>query len=243
VTPDVPLWAEFAIASAAIFSGSVLQGAVGYGLALVAAPVLFLVDERLVPAPLLLSALMLTVSSAYRDRHAIDFNGLLWGSAGRIPGTVIGAAILAALPPERLAGPLGVIVLLAVAMSASGMRVGPGPRTLLFAGLLSGIMGTTSSIGGPPLAMVYQHSPGDEIRGTLGGFFVIGCLMSLFGVAAVGRLGTYELVWGASLLPAVVLGFAVSSRLTPWIDRGYTRPAVLAVAAVGGVSVMIRQLW
>ena len=123
------------------------------------------------------------------------------------------------------------------------MRLGPGPRTLLFAGLLSGIMGTTSSLGGPPLAMVYQHSPGDRLRGTLGGFFVIGCLMSLLGVAAVGRLGFYELAWGAALLPAVGLGFVVSSRLTPWVDRGYTRPAVLAVAAVGGVSVLIRQLW
>jgi uncharacterized membrane protein YfcA len=243
VTPDVSLWADFAVASAAIFAGSVLQGAVGYGLALVAAPILYLVDERLVPAPLLLTALLLTVSSAYRDRHAIDFKGLVWGTVGRIPGTVVGAAILAVLPPDRLAAPLGLIVLLAVAMSASGMRLRPGPATLLFAGLLSGIMGTTSSIGGPPIAMVYQHSPGDQLRGTLGGFFVLGCLLSLIGVASVGRLGVYELGWGAALLPAVGLGFTVSSRLTPWIDRGYTRPAVLAVAAVGGVGVLIRQLW
>jgi len=239
----VPEWGDFAIASGAIFAGSVLQGAVGYGLALVAAPILYLVDEHLVPAPLLVTALLLTLSSARRDWHAIDFKGLAWGTVGRLPGTVIGAAILAVLPAERLAAPLGLIVLLAVAMSASGVRVAPRPGTLLLAGLLSGIMGTTSSIGGPPIAMVYQHVPGNQLRGTLGAFFVIGCLMSLAGVAAVGRLGFFELAWGAALLPSVGLGFAISSRLTPWIDRGYTRPAVLAVAAVGGVSVLIRQLW
>jgi uncharacterized membrane protein YfcA len=234
---------ELAAAAAAVFVGAVLQGAVGFGLALVAAPILLLIDPRLVPGPLIFAALFLTFLSAYRDRHAIDFTGLGWGLAGRLPGTLLGAALLAILPPERLAVPIALVVLLAVAMSASGARVDPTPRILVGAGLLSGFMGTTSSIGGPPIAMVYQNAPGDRLRGTLGGYFVIGAVMSLTAIAAVGRFGVAELRWGVALVPGILLGFALSNRLTPWLDGGYTRPAVLAVAAAAGIGILVRQLW
>lgn len=234
---------ELAAAAAAIFVGAALQGAVGFGFALVAAPILFIVDERLVPGPVILAAAVLTTLSAHRDWHAVDFPGLKWGLAGRVPGTLLGAAVMYVLPPERLAAPLAAIVLLAVAMSASGIRIDPGPRNLVVAGTLSGFMNTTSSIGGPPLAMVYQYSSGDRIRGTLGVYFVIGAVMSLAALMAVGRFGAYELYWGAALLPATVLGFLFSRRLTPWVDGGYTRTAVLTVSTVGAVVVVLRQLW
>ena len=224
MTPVDPGGLELALAALVVFVGAVLQGAVGFGYALVAAPILLLIDPRLVPGPVIFAALFLTSLSAHRDRHAIDFSGIGWGTAGRLPGTMLGAALLVALPPERLAAPLGALVLFAVAISALGVRVEPSPRAHVAAGLLSGFMGTTSSIGGPPIAMLYQHAPGDQLRGTLGGFFVIGCVMSLVAIAAVGRFGAAELRWGAVLVPGIVLGFLVSSRLTPWIDRGYTRP-------------------
>jgi uncharacterized membrane protein YfcA len=137
-------------AGAAVFVGSVVQGAVGFGLALVAAPVLFMIDPRLVPGPLVFASMLLTTLTAFRDRDAIDTSGLGWSMVGRLPGTLLGAALLALLPPERLAAPLGVLVILGVALSASGVHVRVNPRTLMGAGLLSGFMGTASSIGGPP---------------------------------------------------------------------------------------------
>ncbi|MFQ5417685.1 MAG: sulfite exporter TauE/SafE family protein [Myxococcota bacterium] len=234
---------DLAAAAAAVFAGALLQGAVGFGYALVAAPILFMIDGRLVPGPVLLGALMLTALCARRDWTAIDFEGFGWGLMGRVPGTLLGAAAVSVIPADRFAAPLGALVLIAVAMTGSGVRIDPNPRTLAGAGLLAGFMGTTSSIGGPPLAMVYQHAPGDRLRGTLSVYFVVGCLMSLSALAVVGRLGTYELTWGAALLPGVVLGFALSKRLTPWVDRGYTRPAVLAVSAAAGIGVVARALW
>jgi uncharacterized membrane protein YfcA len=243
VTPVEPAGFALAVGVAAVFVGSVLQGAVGFGFALVAAPILLLIDPHLVPGPIIFASLFLTGLSAWRDRRAIDFSGLRWGVTGRVPGTLLGAALLAFLPPERMAAPFGAIVLLAVAISAAGARVEPTPRALVGAGLLSGVMGTVSSIGGPPFALLYQHAAGDRLRGTLGGYFVIGTAMSLIVIAAVGRFGIAELRWGVALVPGTLLGFAVSSRLTPWLDRGYTRPAVLAVAAVAGVAGVVRQLW
>jgi uncharacterized membrane protein YfcA len=243
MTPAGPDALALAVAGTAVFAGSVLQGAVGFGLALVAAPVLFMLDPRLVPGPLTFSALALISLTAWRDRQAMDFRGFGWGLLGRLPGTALGAAVLAVLSPEHLAIPLGVLVLLAVGISASGVHFPPNPRTLFGAGLLSGFMGTTSSIGGPPLAMVYQHAPGRELRGTLAGYFLVGTLMSLAGIGAVGRFGAAELGWGLTLMPGAILGFTLSNRVTPWIDRGYTRHAVLAVSAIAGLGILVRQLW
>jgi hypothetical protein len=123
------------------------------------------------------------------------------------------------------------------------VRFEPGPRTLFGAGVLSGFMGTASSIGGPPMALVYQHGPGDRLRATLGMYFVAGGVMSLSALAVVGRFGPIEAWLGAALVPGIALGFTVSSRLKGLVDRGYTRPAVLTVAVAMGLSVIIRQLW
>jgi hypothetical protein len=243
VIPGGPDALGLAVAGLAVCVGALLQGAVGFGLALVAAPILYLIDPHLVPGPLIFASMVLTALAAHRDRHAIDFAGLAWGLSGRLPGTVLGAALLAAIPPDRLAAPLGALVVLAVLLSASGVRVEPTPRVLLGAGLLSGIMGTVSSIGGPPMALVYQYAHGSRLRGTLGGYFVIGSVMSLAGIAAVGRFGVAELRMGAALVPGMVLGFALSSRLTPWLDVGRTRPAVLCVAALAGIGVLLRHFW
>jgi hypothetical protein len=234
---------EFAIATLAVFVGSALQGAVGFGFALVVAPVLFLVDPLWVPGPIIFSALVLTSLTAIRERDAIDYRGLVWGLAGRLPGTFAGAAMVAAISADQLATPLGLLVLLAVAISVSTLRFEPGPRTLFGAGVLSGFMGTASSIGGPPMALVYQHGPGDRLRATLGAYFVVGALMSLAALAVVGRFGAAEAWLGATLVPGIVLGFTASNRLKDLVDRGYTRRAVLTVAVAAGLGVILRQLW
>ena len=46
-----------------------------------------------------------------------------------------------------------------------------------------------------------------------------------------------------ALVPGIMLGFAVSSRLKGLVDRGYTRPAVLTIAVATGLGVILRQLW
>ena len=58
---------EFVVACVAVFVGSCVQGSLGFGLGLIAAPVLAFVDPDLVPGPVLMLALVLTVAVASRD--------------------------------------------------------------------------------------------------------------------------------------------------------------------------------
>ena len=50
-------------------------------------------------------------------------------------------------------------------------------------------MGTISSVGGPPVALLYQDERGSEVRGTLSSIFAVGALFSLVVLAVVGEFG------------------------------------------------------
>jgi len=241
--PSLPLaWVEIVAASLAIFIGAALQGSVGFGLSLVAAPLLMLIDPRYVPGPLLAVSIVLTILMLRRENRHVDFGGVGPVLAGRLPGTFLGLWLLVTLPPRELSLTFGALLLAAVAMSASRLRLTPTPRTLAGAGLLSGIMSMTTSAGGPPLALVYQSSTGATLRATLSGHFLIGAAISLLALRGGGRLGDEELALAGLLVPGLLVGFLVSSHLRHRIDAGYTRIAVLAVAGTAGLAVILREL-
>ena len=235
-------WLPLLAANAAVACGAGVQGAVGFGMALLAAPLLVLIRPELVPGPLLINGLALTLLVARRERDSIDLAGVKWALVGRVPGVALGALALAVVPANRLMLLDGLVVLAGVALGASRARLSPTRPILLGAGLLSGVFGTIASIGGPPLALVYQNEPGPKLRGTLAGYFIVGALMSLVALIGVGRYGASELAWTLLLLPGTVLGFAVSNRLTGWVDAGRTRRAVLGITTAAGVAAVLRSL-
>jgi uncharacterized membrane protein YfcA len=191
---------------------------------------------------MLLCSLILTLVMAFRGRQTIQFGGVAWTIVGRMPGILAGLGALTILHQKELAALFAALVLIAVAMTASGLSLRPKRATLLAAGAMSGFMGTVAAIGGPPVALVYQHSPGPELRSTLAGYFVAGSSMSLVGLAAVGRFGLDELLLAAVLAPAVLVGYVASLGLARWLDRGRTRTAILVVSALSAALVLVQEL-
>jgi uncharacterized membrane protein YfcA len=240
-TPPVDLTA-FALASLVVAAGAALQGTIGFGLGVFAVPLLLLFVPALVPGPLLASSILLTVLLAHHDRAGIHWRDLAWALSGRSVGIVLAAGLIVTVSPRAMALWSGALVLFAVALSASGLHVQPAPRSLLAAGLLSGVLGTAVSIGGPPIALLYQHETGARLRGTLAAFFLIGVTLSLLGLRMARRFGLPELRLALYLVPGVLAGFLVSRRAGHLLDRGFTRPAILIVSALSSVLVILRAL-
>ncbi len=230
---------EWVVAEFVVVVGSVIQGAVGFGLGLLGAPLLVVLDPSLVPGPLLTSALFLSILVGLREHRAIDLRGVGWALAGRLPGTILGAAVVAAIPRRETSLLVGAMVLVAVVLVATGARVARSRVALFGAGTLSGFMATTSSVGGPPVALLYLDSRGDRVRGSLTGFFLVGLVISLTALTLVGSFGRAEILASIFLLPAVVIGFLLSSRLAAILDRGHTRAVVLAASGLAGLAVLI----
>lgn len=240
---ELPELLRLGLASVAIGVGSVVQGAVGFGLALVAAPVCVLLEPRLVPGPILTASLVLTVVVSLRERGAMDVRGAGWALVGRVPGTLAGGLLLLRLSHSMLSMVFAGLVLLGVGLTAFGPTVSPTRRALLLAGAAGGVMGTVASIGGPPMALVLQREAGARLRGTLAAYFTVGSLMSLLVLVGIGRFGRWELMASAVLLPGVLVGYLASRRFTAWLDAGRTRSAVLAVSAVSALALLARHVW
>jgi len=230
------------LSTLAVAVGAALQGSVGFGLGLFAVPLLLIVAPAFVPGPLLAASLVLTALLVHHERAGIDWHDLGWALGGRAIGIAIAAVLLVVMSAQSIGFWSGVLVLIAVALSASGLHVRVTPRTLLTAGLLAGILGTVVSIGGPPIALLYQREPGPRLRGTLAAFFLMGVSLSLVGLRLAGRFGLAELELAGYLVPGILLGFLVSRRGARFLDRGYTRPAILIIAGLSSLVVIIRAL-
>jgi uncharacterized membrane protein YfcA len=146
------------------------------------------------------------------------------------------------VPADRFQVALGLLILAAVALSTWGPPVPLNRRTLTVAGVAAGIMSTFTSIGGPPMALIYQREEGPRVRGTLAAFFTIGVIFSMGGLHVAGRFGWAEVRLAAVLLPGIVLGFLLSRWSARWLDRGRTRALVLATSAVAATLVVVRGL-
>jgi uncharacterized protein len=234
--------AELAVALTAVLAGAFVQGTVGFGVNILAAPVMALVEPDALPAVLILAALPLATGMLVREHGHIDRDGLRWLLVGRLPGTALGALVVATLPPDDLAAVIGALVLVAVGMSVAAPPLAVTRSTALAVGALSGAMGTASSIGGPPPALLYQHHPGAVLRSTTAALFVFGTILSASALAVAGEVTVDDVVLAVVLTPAIAAGLLLSHLFAGRIDAGRLRPAVLVVATVAGVATLLRGL-
>jgi len=225
-----------------VVAGALVQGVVGFGIALVAAPVLILVDPRLVPAGMLVVSCVAPWATLVQEWRHIDWRGFRWAMVGRLVGTGAGVWLVAVLSSNGIGVAVAVMVLLAVAVSVSGIHVAINRPRLVVAGLLGGVGGTATAIGGPPMAVLYQHQDGPTIRATLAAFFAVGQLVSLVALLASGVVDPRAAWTGVLLVPGTLLGAYLARRWRHHIDAGRTRPAVLAVASVSAVALVVRAL-
>ena len=230
---------HFAAATVVIALGSVLQGSIGFGLALFAAPLLALIDTHLAPGPLLVANVALTGLMARREWHQVRFGDLGWSLGGRVIGIAVAIGIMSSLSTHGLELFFGGIVLLGVLITALGLSFKLNPGTLVGAGVVSGIMGTATAIGGPPMAIIYQRESGPSFRGTLSAYFTIGAVLSALGLVWSGRFGLSELTQGLLLCPGVCLGYLASHRFIGHVDRKGIRPAVLTVSALSAIVLIV----
>jgi uncharacterized protein len=234
--------AGYAVVASAILLASCLQASIGFGIGMLAAPVVAIVDPALIPGTLIMLATLVTLMVSVRERGDIDFRGTGWALVGRVPGTIAGALLLAALPERALTVLLAGVVLVGVVLTSVGWIPLPHKRNVVIAGATSGLLGTATSIGGPPMALVWQRNTGARLRGTMAGFFLIGSLLSLAALAVTGAVDRHTLATFALLLPAAVAGYVLSRYVNRVLDPIRLRRLAIGVSVVGALVLIIREL-
>lgn len=238
--PVTPL--ELAVAWAVTFCGALLQGAVGFGFAVLSVPLLRLVNPALTPIPQILLALPLTLAATWRERSQLDLRGVGWVLAGRVPGALLGAWVLTVAATRMLDLIIGVVTLAAVVAVArgAGIRLTAGSR--LLAGLASGFTGSTSAIGEPPLALLYRTAAGRVIRSSLGAIFTLGLLVNISALALAGAMSTRDLRVALWLTPPLLLGFGVSHLVHHLVEGAAIQRAIFAVSGAAALLLLLRAV-
>ena len=235
-------WVQLAACALAVVAGGMVQGAIGFGLSLIAVPVIGLIDPGALPATMLILAIPFTGAMAWRERENIDVPGFWLIAIGRIPGTLAAVWLLSVITESELSIVIGAAVIVAVVFSVVAPEIPLGTPTRLIAGTISGLMGTAAAIGGPPLAIAYQRRPGPELRSTLAVSFVFGSTLSLGTLWIAGHVNGGHLVLAAWLLPGLALGLYLATKLHRFLDKGWLRPTVLVFAAISGAVAILRSI-
>ncbi|HEY7483112.1 MAG TPA: sulfite exporter TauE/SafE family protein [Streptosporangiaceae bacterium] len=222
--------------------GAIVQSSVGLGLGLVTAPIMTLLFPSLMPGALLVVAAILPMLTVAREMRHVDKAGLGWAFGGRLAGTPLGAWVVAAVPSRALGVAVGGMVLVAVGATMWSGIVPRNPGTLTAAGVLAGTTGTATSIGGPPMALLYQRESGPKVRSTLGVFFTIGALLSLFTLAVAGQLPSRQVNAGLALTPFVLAGFLLAGPVRRFVDDGRLRVGILIVTSASALTLIVRSL-
>ena len=200
------------LAAVAAFAGAFVQSASGMGFALVLSPVLFAVmdPEDAVTAVLILGAVLCALVLFESRQVGTYALGRLLVPA--VPGLAVGVVVLAALSKEALQIGVGVVV---VAAALWQLRHGAAALWLsaVVAGFLSGVLTTSISVNGPPLALWLESERVTPavFRATLAAAFLIldaaGIVLIVsregFDVVDPGRVG--------SLLACVLGGYAIGA--------------------------------
>lgn len=222
------------------FVAAFVQGATGLGFALIVAPVIGIVAPGMLPVALLLMMLPLNAQVFWRDRAHVDRRGVWWITAGRVPGTLAGVWLLAALTTRQLSVATGWFTLVAAAVALVAPPFQPTRAAAVAVGAVTGITETSTGIGGPPLALLYQHAQPAVLRATVSLCFILGEVMALAVLSLGGQITGAQVKAAAVLVPPVMVGAWLARHSHSRISARRLRLAVLVFAVVSGVYLILR---
>ncbi len=234
--------ATFLLAFAVVAVAAIPQSLTGMGFGLLAASLLLLVDPTLVPATVIVMGSLVAAANALGHRASVNGRELGTALAGRALGIGCAFGVLGFIDDRDTFSLLvAIVILFAIVLSLVNMAPRKTPRSIFAAGVVSGVTGTITSVGAPPMGVVYQHSRRRETSATLNAYFAFGGLVSAIVVWYHGWLGWRDIWLALALLPALAAGTWASRLLRGYADRQF-RPAVLLICTASAGAVIWRVL-
>jgi len=219
-----------------------VQSASGLGFALVLSPALFAVmePEEAVTAVLILGIALCTL--VLIESHRVATHGLARVLIPAVPGLAGGVLLLSALSQQSLQVGVGLAVIAAAAWQLRHRAAVPIPAAL--AGFLSGVLTTSISVNGPPLALWLEarRVPPRSFRATLAAAFLA---LDVAGVALIlAREGADTVDPGSlgPLLACVLVGYAIGAVGFRRLDAARFSTVVLVVVICTGVASVVAGL-
>lgn len=232
----------FAIAVVAL--AALVRGALGFGEALVAMPLLALVLPLETAAPLVaLLSILVAVVLLIRDWRHVVFRSAMLLTVSGMAAVPIGVLILQKGDDRVVKAVLAVVV---IAFSTWSLRRTKAvtletERTAPVFGFIAGLLGGAYNTSGPPLVIyaTLRNWPPEKFRATLQTYFLFASVWIIVNHSLQGLVTTEILTQFAWAAPLVVGTTLVGRRLTQSIPaERFIRYAHFALLVVG-VSLLV----
>lgn len=232
----------FLAAAIIVCAATIVQLNIGMGFGMTAGPLLALLDTSLVPVTGLALSSISAIIGTFLTWQNIQWQDLKFSISGRLIGSLLAVSILLLLPNQKsFMIAFGLLTAFGLVLSISGLKFPFNSQSLLLAGTISGTMGTITSVGAPPLALIYQDQQPVPSRATLTAFFAFGCVLSIV-ILMLAGIGTWrEIAIAFLLLPATALGVVLAKPLRPLVDRRY-QVFLRLIAAIAAFMLIWRGL-
>lgn len=233
----------FATIAAAVFFGTILQRLSGQAYGMLVSPTMAVLAPEYLPASVLLLGIFVGAGAI-----SLDFSDVSWkeawpGMLGRMLGAFAGAGIaLALVDREGFSVVVGCLVLLAVVLSLSGLRIRITAMTLSIAGFIAGIMGTITAIGAPPMAILYASEAARRARAMQNLFFMWGMVWSIAALGLAGLIDLIDVILTVCLIPFAVAGLIACQPAAEYLAGRNLRPVTLSLASFAAFVILFRSL-
>ena len=230
----------------AVAASSTVIGTVGFGFALVAAPVLllYLEPQQVVVVINSLIGLMMAMVLVRTWRH-LELRSSVGLVLGGVAATPIGVLALNSASPGVLRITIAVVIIFLALFSLKNIQL-PFTRSRMTGptfGFLTALATTTIAIGGP-LGAIYaisQEWKPERVRATLALLFIVTDTVAFALYAATGLVGRDTLANIGVMVPGVLIGFGVAAALVNRINDRVFRHAMIAVMVVAGSATLVRE--
>ena len=223
-----------------IILGAITQSAIGIGFG-IPAGILVLLEPSMVPSCIILMGSFLALSNAmlsYKDIIKVD---LIYSFTGRVIGSILAMPLIfLTLGTDYYLIVFGVLLLIATYLSAKKWNIVATKKNITIAGTASGIMGTLTGIGGPPMAIVYQNSSAPKVVATLNMFFGIGALFSVLLFVYFDLINLPEVMKSIYLAPGLVIGTYIGRRgiVRKFVNRNL-KNLIIAVCFISALVIIL----
>lgn len=223
-----------------IIFGAITQSAIGIGFG-IPAGILVMLEPSMVPSCIILMGSFLALSNAmlsYKDIIKVD---LIYSYTGRVIGSILAMPLIfLTLGTDYYLIIFGVLLLIATYLSAKKWNIVATKKNITIAGTASGLMGTLTGIGGPPMAIVYQNSSAKKVVATLNMFFGIGALFSVLLFIYYDLINLPEVMKSIYLAPGLIIGTYIGRRkiIREFVNRNL-KNLIIAVCFISAVVIIL----
>lgn len=221
--PEVTLNADLILAILIGFGSTLIQSLTGFGLSIVSTPLFLMVyDAKQVVLILQLICVVINIAFTLMLLKDVDKNFLKILFITSLIGQPIGLLIFQIAPNNLLKIFVSLVILLFLVFMQLNKK--PIVETTLktsIAGLLSGILTTATSMGGPPLILYLANSSRDKIsmRATCIAYFALTNVSAIIIFLWGNTDFTFAFEQTIYLLPFCFIGLWIGNKLFPYLSQ------------------------